>query len=112
MCGEVEKLIRKRTDATSDPINYVHVNDMWDIIKRAHIASGHGGRDKMAKALSAMYANITSAAIELYKFLCIECLKKQKRHAVKGVVVRPIVTKALSHVVRLIWSIHSQCLTT
>lgn len=92
-CGDVEKLVRKSTDPSHDPVYYTHMDDMYDIIKRAHLATGHGGRDKMLKALTVKYANITSDAIELYKSLCIECLKKRKRHAIKGVVVRPILSR-------------------
>jgi hypothetical protein len=68
------------------------MDDMYDTIKRSHISTGHGGRDKMSKELSTRYANVTREAVELFKTLCVECLKKRKRMAVKGVVVRPILT--------------------
>lgn len=92
-CGDVEKLIVKQTDTTKDPIYFTHINDMYDIIKRTHIATGHGGRDKMLKVLTPKYANVTSEVVELYKSLCIECAKKRKRAATKGVVVRPILSR-------------------
>lgn len=66
---------------------------MFDIIKRAHIACGHGGRDKMEKILSAKYANITRNVIMLFNSLCMECLKKKGRPCTKGVVVKPILSK-------------------
>ena len=44
------------------PVYYTHL-DMYDIIKRAHTATGHGGRDKMLKNLSVKYANITSEVV-------------------------------------------------
>jgi hypothetical protein len=69
------------------------MDDVYDIIKRVHISTGHGGRDKMLKVLSVKYANITREVVELYKSLCLECLKKRKRRAVKGVVVKPILSK-------------------
>jgi hypothetical protein len=56
--------------------------------------TGHGGRDKMMKAL-VKYANITREVIELFKSLCIECEKKRKRPMTKGVVVKPICSKTL-----------------
>ena len=92
-CGDVEKLIRKKADSSQDPIYYAHMDDIFDIIKRCHIATGHGGRDKMLKVLTSKYANITREVVELFKSLCLECLKKRKRAAVKGVVMRPILTK-------------------
>lgn len=92
LCGDVEKLIRKRKDDGDDIIYFAHNDDLYDIIKRVHVTTGHGGRDKMMKVLSVKYANITREVVELYKSLCIECAKKRKRPAVKGVVVRPILS--------------------
>ncbi|XP_068216101.1 KRAB-A domain-containing protein 2-like [Palaemon carinicauda] len=94
-CGDVLKLIRRRT-ANEDPIYFATLEDTFDIIKRAHIATGHGGRDKMVKELSKKYANITHDALSIYKSLCIECQCKCKRPTTKGTVVRPILTKNFS----------------
>ena len=91
-CGDVFKLIRRR-NANEDPIYFATLEDTFDIIKRAHIATGHGGRDKMVKELSKKYANITHDAISIYKSLCIECQRKRKRLTTKGIVIRPILTK-------------------
>jgi hypothetical protein len=74
-------------------VYFAHLDDMYDILKRTHIATGHGGRDKMLKVLSVKYANITVEVVELFKTLCLECMKKRKRIATKGVVVRPILTR-------------------
>ncbi|XP_047480658.1 KRAB-A domain-containing protein 2-like [Penaeus chinensis] len=43
-CGGIEKLIKKRKSA---PVYYVTIEDTYDIIKRAQIATGHGGPDRM-----------------------------------------------------------------
>ena len=91
-CGDIEKLIRRRTDSSQDPVYFAHLDEVYDIVKRAHTATGHGGRDKMVKVLSKKYANVTQEVIELYKSYCVECAKKRKRRAVKGVVVRPLLT--------------------
>ena len=77
-CGDVERLICKREDSSQNPIYYAHMDEMFDIIKRAHISSGHGGRDKMLKELGPRYANVTREAVELFKSLCIECTKKER----------------------------------
>ena len=92
-CGDVEKLIRKETNESDKHIYFAHINEMYDILKRAHISTGHGGRDQMVKVLFEKYANITNDVISLYKSLCVECMKKRKRITTKGVVVRPIITK-------------------
>ena len=91
-CGDVEKLIRKHDNLAEDPVYFVNMDEMYDIIKHAHISSGHGGRDKMIQCLS-RYADITRESIELFKYLCTECQKKRKRASTKGVVVRPILSK-------------------
>ena len=77
-CGDVVKLIRKRKEPTDFPIYYATIEDTYDIIKRAHIATGHGGCDRIQKELQKKYANVTTLALELYKSLCEECQKKQK----------------------------------
>ena len=91
-CGDVEKLIRKQSGGSQELVYFAHIDDMFDIIKRAHVACGHGGRDKMTKALN-KYANITRDSIELYKSLCVQCQQKRKRATTKGVVVKPILSK-------------------
>ena len=77
-CGDVVKLIRKRKEATDSPIYYATIEDTYDIIKRAHIATGHGGHDRIQKELQKKYANVTTKALELYKSLCEECQRNEK----------------------------------
>jgi hypothetical protein len=84
ICGDVEKLIRKKKDEGDDVVYFAHNDDIFDIIKRVHVSTGHGGRDKMMKVLSVKYANITREVVEMYKSLCIECAKKRKRPAAKA----------------------------
>ncbi|XP_037790446.1 KRAB-A domain-containing protein 2-like [Penaeus monodon] len=91
-CGDVEKLI----NADEPLLYYVTIEETFDVIKRAHIATGHGGRDRMIKELQRKYANITTKALELFKSQCEECQKKRKRPMTKGVVMRPILGKELA----------------
>jgi hypothetical protein len=64
-CGDVEKLIihRKSNDDTIQ--YYVHIEETFDVITRAYIATGHGGRDRMVKELGKKYANVTREYTEL-----------------------------------------------
>ncbi|XP_064083051.1 KRAB-A domain-containing protein 2-like [Macrobrachium nipponense] len=71
---------------------YVSIEDTYDVIKRAHIATGHGGRDQMVREIGKKYVNVTRDAIELFKSYRYECQKKHKRPRTKGVVVRPTLT--------------------
>ncbi|XP_068228066.1 KRAB-A domain-containing protein 2-like [Palaemon carinicauda] len=97
-CGDVEKIIKKRQTQDETPVYYVSIEDTFDIVKRAHVATGHGGRDKMTKELQVKYDSIQRDTIELFKSLCLECQKKRKRPMTKGVVVKPILsTQFLSH---------------
>ncbi|XP_076053627.1 KRAB-A domain-containing protein 2-like [Oratosquilla oratoria] len=70
--SDVFRLIR-RLNANEDPIYFATLEAMYDIIKRAHIATGHGGHNKMVKELTKKYANITHDTISIYKSLCIKC---------------------------------------
>ena len=92
-CGDIEKLIKRRLEPDDDPVYYVSIEDTYDAIKRAHVATGHGGRDRMAKEITKKYANITRESMDLFKSYCHECQKKCKRPRTTGVVVRPIITK-------------------
>ena len=47
-CGYVKKLIRKR-EVNEATFYFVSIEETFDVIKRPHIATGHGGRDKMIK---------------------------------------------------------------
>ena len=53
------KLIKKRESPEERPVYYVTIEDTYDIIQKAHIATGHGGRDRMLKHIKEKYANIT-----------------------------------------------------
>ena len=86
-CGDVEKIIRKRQTSDETPVYYVSIEDTFDIVKRAHVATGHGSRDRRTKELQVKYANIQRDTVELFKSICHERQKKRKRPITKGVVV-------------------------
>ena len=78
-CGTVEKLIKKRNSPEDCLKYYVTIEDTYDIISKAHIATGYGGCDRMLKHLNPKYGNITTEAVELFKSYCIVCQEKRKR---------------------------------
>ncbi|XP_068229435.1 KRAB-A domain-containing protein 2-like [Palaemon carinicauda] len=94
--GDVEKIIKKRQTLDETPVYYVSIEDTFDIVKRAHVATGHAGRDRMTKELQVKYANIQRDTIELFKSLCLECQKKRKQPRTKGVVVKSILSTEFS----------------
>ena len=91
-CGDVEKLIKKRKSPEDPPVYYATIEDIYDIISKAHIATGHSGCDRMLKHLRQKYANITTDAVELFKSYCVVCQEKRKRPKTTGVVVKPILS--------------------
>ena len=93
VCGDVQKVIKKQNRPDDIPIYYVALENVYDVVKRAHNATGHGGRDKMGKEIRKKYANITDDVLTLFKSFCIECQRKKKRTTTKGIVVRPILTQ-------------------
>ncbi|XP_076056310.1 KRAB-A domain-containing protein 2-like [Oratosquilla oratoria] len=90
-CGDVLKLIRRR-NANEEPIYFPKLEYTYDIIKRVHIATVHGGRDKMVKELAKK--NMPIVCMTPYQFTnrC-ESKCQRKRPTTKGTVVRPILTK-------------------
>ena len=91
-CGDVEKLIKKRKSPEDPPVYYAIIEDTYDIISKAHIATGHGGCDRMLKHLRQKYANITTDTVDLFKSYCVVCQEKRKRPETTAVVVKPILS--------------------
>jgi hypothetical protein len=46
---------------------------MLNVVQKIHIATGHGGRDKIIKEANKKYANVSIEALKLFKELCEEC---------------------------------------
>ncbi|XP_063586867.1 KRAB-A domain-containing protein 2-like [Penaeus indicus] len=92
----LKKLIKKRKSNDEPVLYYVAIEDTYDVTKRAYIATGHGGRDRMIKETAKKHANVTREALELFKSYCEECQKKRKQPVTKGVVVQPIMTDGFS----------------
>ena len=92
-CGDVEKLIRKRQDQDETPVYFVMIEEIFDVIKRVHLLTAHGGKDKMVKEVNKKYANVAQESLSLFKSLCVECHQNRKRSTTKGTVVRPIISK-------------------
>ncbi|GFR57889.1 KRAB-A domain-containing protein 2 [Elysia marginata] len=95
-CGHVDKLIKRRKSPTESPIYFVTLEDTYDVTKSAHLATGHGGRDRMIKELEKKFANVHRESIEIFTFFCKVCQEKTKRQKTKGVVFRPILSNEFS----------------
>lgn len=69
---------------------FVHNGEIFEILKSAHIETGHGGLHKMHNAVKSKYVNISRQIIQLFLSHCETCAKK-RAHPKKGVVVKPMV---------------------
>ena len=75
----MDKLIKRRKSPTESPVYFVTLEETYDVIKTAHLATGHGGRDRMIKELEKKFANVHRESIELFKSFCMVCQEKTKR---------------------------------
>lgn len=60
----------------SKVLYYVTNGELFDIIHNAHLAIGHGGRNRMVSEINKLYCNITKETIMIYLRLCTQCQKK------------------------------------
>lgn len=70
--GCVKKLIAR---SEGNIKYYLPSDELYDVIDAAHVAVGHGGRDRMLAETSKKYANITKACI----YLCVVSVIKRKQ---------------------------------
>ncbi|XP_043478772.1 SCAN domain-containing protein 3-like [Leptopilina heterotoma] len=93
--GGIKKLIKPTVSDSTDIKYYVSNCELFDIIYEAHINCGHGGRNRLEKALNAKYANVCREIILIFLKLCVVCQKK-KNHPKKGLVVKPLLFKEIN----------------
>ncbi|XP_023233514.1 uncharacterized protein LOC111633211 [Centruroides sculpturatus] len=77
------KLIYPVKEGVSTIQYYVTDSELFHVLHEAHLAIGHGGRDRMLKELSVKYKNVTRHDIELYIH---HCQKKTEREFANNVV--------------------------
>jgi len=61
----------------TDVLYYVTVNELFEVIPSAHLAVGHGGRNRMMAVLKTKYCNVTTEAVMAYLGLCSNCQVKR-----------------------------------
>lgn len=83
--GEIKKLASR-----NDPVKYyVPAEDIFDLIEAAHVAIGHGGRDRLKAETGRKYANITIDMINTFISMCETCQRKKSKKK-RGLVSKPI----------------------
>ncbi|CAB0036195.1 unnamed protein product, partial [Trichogramma brassicae] len=81
---------------------YVPIEEIFDIIKAAHIATGHGGRDRLIQETSLKFANITRELITILSVRTIAT--KQSNSGGQGFFksnLKPRMTKLCVRVLRV-----------
>ena len=68
LTGDIQKLIKKRKN-DNDPILYYACAEMYSIVMRVYVFTGHGGRDKMLKETNIKFANVTRDVLGLFKVM-------------------------------------------
>ena len=68
-----------------------------DIIRQAHISTGHGGERKTHIKISEKYGNIPRRLVKRYIRSCERCIEKQRRSETSaGVIVKPLKVEDLN----------------
>lgn len=76
--GGVKKLIARNEENTNIKY-YLTADELYDVIDAAHVAVGHGGRDRMLAETSKKFANITKEMICLFLSMCVVCQQKKTK---------------------------------
>lgn len=86
--GGIRKLAA-RNDKNVNIKYYLSADEMYDVIDAAHVAVGHGGRDRMLAETSKKFANVTKEMICLFLSMCVVCQQKKTKRK-RGLVSKPI----------------------
>ena len=78
---------------------FVTIEELYDIIRNAHVALKHKGRNVLMDHLNAKYKNVTKEAVTAFLEQCPTCATK-KRVQRKGLTVKPMVFKQFNDRVR------------
>lgn len=94
--NDSEKLIEKQNGESKENVHYViPIEQMYDKLLELHLATGHGGRDRLIDEVKKKYCGITKEAVMIFISYCEECQLKRKKTR-KGLVVKPIVSNAMN----------------
>lgn len=86
----ITKLIHPVTDQENITY-YVFNEEIFGVLNKAHIFTGHGGRDRTIQKLRGKFQNVTTEDILLFLSLCepgVQKLKHKKRTGCKAFVIQ------------------------
>jgi hypothetical protein len=71
--GEMKALVSRGETVKS----YLPVEEIYDVNEVAHLAVGHGGRDRLKMETARIYANVTTKMINIFLSTCETCQQKK-----------------------------------
>ncbi|XP_014231687.1 KRAB-A domain-containing protein 2-like [Trichogramma pretiosum] len=92
--NDTNKLIAKCKDDAALKY-YVPLEDMYDLLQKAHVSTGHGARDRLLKETSMKYANVTRELVNLFLSMCQSCQQKKIKRR-RGLVSKPILLEEMN----------------
>lgn len=87
--GGIKKLVA-RNDGNENIKYYLSADEVYDVIYAAHVAVGHGGRDRMSAETSKKFANVTKEMICLFLSMCQVCQQKKTKKKSGSPSIKPI----------------------
>ena len=72
--GPVQRLVHPERRAAGDVLHYVKGSELFEILKKVHLDTGHGTRDRMEYSIRAKYVNIPRSMITLFKRMPYEAM--------------------------------------
>ena len=92
--GGKSKLIKKDGEFSDGIIKYfVQVDELFDVIKEAHVTSGHRGIVNTLKEIKKKFINVTEKQVTLFISGCDECKRKHsKPKNSSALVIKPVIS--------------------
>lgn len=77
---ELKLILPLNKSANHEVKYYVHNEELFDILCKSHVDTGHGGLHKMHLNLKKKYVNITRPVIQIFLANCETCSKRRGTH--------------------------------
>lgn len=92
--GNSHHICLKKDRSENSFVYVIPYEDFYDKLMEAHLATGHGARDRMHYYCKSKW-KIPKDVCQLFSKMCTTCARKRSK-PVKGVVVKPIVTEGFN----------------
>ena len=87
--GTENRLMRKRSTSQRSFKFFAAFEEVYQAVKEAHAAVGHGSEKKSFAETKKKWSNITQECCKAYISFCIDCQEKKLRSVPIGLVIKP-----------------------